>query len=93
MTECALCAYADVHGWWGDYKITHSRMTHRTWSRTSRECECAACGRHFGGNEGFDAHQRTSPAGVVCLDPSTLKKPLRLDENDVWRRPAPRIFS
>ena len=50
-------------------------------------CRCTACGRHFGGVGGFDAHQRDDVDGrTVCLDPATLGMVL---SGGYWVRPTP----
>ena len=42
----------------------------------TRRCQCAGCGRFFGGARPFDDHQRLTGGRydrlVVCLDPATI---------------------
>ncbi len=42
----------------------------------TRRCQCAGCGRFFGGVRPFDDHQRLTGGRddrkVVCLDPATI---------------------
>ncbi len=52
-------------------------------------CYHNACGRTFSGLTTFDAHLRLLKVEpwVECLDPETLKRPLR-EANGVWRLPS-----
>ena len=47
-------------------------------------CECAGCGRKFGGARTFDLHQRISSGRNVCLDPATIG--MIKDRRGVWIR-------
>ena len=70
--ECAPCAHATEHGWWGPTlgkARTHCRDCHRSW-RSLREGHCAACCRHFADPEAHAVHRRDSE----CVDPATITK-------------------
>lgn len=62
----------------------------------TNRCQCAGCGRYFGGVSGFDAHQTISPTGdAVCADPASLTNSKGeslgyvLTEAGYWIRPMP----
>jgi hypothetical protein len=46
-------------------------------------CHCSACHATFSGIRLFDTHRR----GGRCLDPTTIRGPLRL-VGGIWREPA-----
>lgn len=64
--ECAPCAHAVLHGWWGPMgsNKTHCRRCHRSWA-SRLEMHCVTCHRHFANPKACDAHQ----PGSECQDP------------------------
>jgi hypothetical protein len=74
MTDCAVCAHAELHGWWGsDHHGTHCRRCHRSWIGRA-EAHCPMCCRHFGSDRAAQVHKRSSRDGerVWCVDPATI---------------------
>jgi hypothetical protein len=60
----------------------------------SRACLCRACGRYFGGVNGFDMHR----VNFQCVDPETItsKKGVRklfLDSRGAWVSKGPKSGS
>jgi hypothetical protein len=58
----------------------------------SRVCQCAACGRYFGGVAAFDLHRVGPAERRVCADPASilstvgLRRRLWQDERMRWVR-------
>lgn len=55
----------------------------------TRFCKCSACGRYFGGVNGFDLHRRDSETGRICLDPASITdkrgyRKLWLNDRGYW---------
>lgn len=48
-------------------------------------CLCSACGRYFGGVNGFERHR----VKFQCVDPATIG--LELNPRGYWVRPAPKV--
>lgn len=51
----------------------------------TNHCLCSACGRYFGGVNGFERHR----VKFLCVDPATLG--LVLNDRGYWVRPAPKM--
>lgn len=56
-SNCATCAYANEHGWWGNNRPgrSHCSDCHRFWDSTM-EGHCPTCCAHFANVLAFDAH-------------------------------------
>ncbi|MCP4307574.1 MAG: hypothetical protein GY788_22420 [bacterium] len=73
--DCAPCAYAREHGWWGpDHRtetgqeLTHCRDCHRSWPMRSAEAHCKGCCQHFKSPRVSERHR----IAEECHDPRTL---------------------
>ena len=51
----------------------------------TNHCLCSACGRYFGGVNGFERHR----VKFQCVDPVTIG--LELNPRGYWVRPAPKV--
>jgi len=84
---CAVCSYADEHGWWGPgHKGTHCRDCHRSWTGTAK-AHCTLCHETFSTNGVADLHWLRG----VHHEPCTVKA-LRQGDDGTWHtageRPA-----
>jgi hypothetical protein len=85
--KCELCAFADVHGWWGREDITHCRGCGATWGLRTNQAECRTCHVLFSTSRNFDRHLRAgehrhpSKVGLVAT-PNKFGTP-------VWHQPGP----
>lgn len=53
----------------------------------TNHCLCSACGRYFGGADGFTRHR----VNFKCVDPATLG--LTLNRRGYWVRPIPKMVA
>ena len=66
---CELCAYADIHGWWGPSLPsgkTHHRCCHLTVS--GKRPHCTSCCATFTVDSAASKHRRDGK----CMDPATV---------------------
>ncbi len=65
----------------------HPRDSGPRWAITSGRCQCARCGRFFGGVVTFDLHQvLTRDGGVVCLSDDLLRQKRLRSVGGWWGR-------
>ena len=82
---CAVCTYADRHGWWGpDHPGTHCRACHRSWTSTA-QAHCVVCHAHFTADSAAKKHWIKGQH----RDPATVRG-LYLGPDDVWSASADR---
>lgn len=56
LTDCAPCAYAREHGWWGPaHRGTHCRDCHHSWT-SRKEAHCTVCHEHFASVTAAEMH-------------------------------------
>jgi hypothetical protein len=86
---CALCDYADEHGWWGPgFKGAHCRRCHLSWTSRS-QAHCRVCCGQFASNGVANFHWGSGKSGnapaynAKHLDPLEVPA-LAQDERDVW---------
>lgn len=90
--NCDLCCTAESKGWWGESSVTHCRTCHLTWRIGTKLAHCSTCHRQFSTPRNFDQHLLVDDEGsATCLDPASLKHPLRCVDG-IWKgEPRPDI--